>query len=161
MCAVVPWLAISPLGGYYNPSSYIKRTVSPMNPRPSHSLRHDWAALGTRWLVLIAILFGTIISSIGSTSSHGLAALSTVLHVTPVSSEEPHEHAHVDEDNGVVNQDAASDHPHHGLDHSHDKAHALPAAWITAASQLPGWLGVVRPWIEMVHASRLERPPMG
>lgn len=127
----------------------------------SYSLRPNRAALGMRWLVLLVIMFGTILSSIGGTSSHGLAAFTTALHVTPFSSDDSHEHAHEDEGIGLVNQSAAADHPHHGADHSHDKAHALPAAWSSSAPQLPGWFGLVRPWIEMVQASRLERPPMG
>lgn len=118
------------------------------------------AALGMRWLVLVVIMFGTIISSIGSTSSHGLAAISATLHAAPSSPGESHEHVHEDEDIAMVNQGADTDHPHHGADHSHDKAHALPVAWGSASPQLPSWRVVVRPWIEMIQASRLERPPM-
>jgi hypothetical protein len=114
-----------------------------------------------RWLVLVVIMVGTIISSIGGTSSHGLAAFPAALHVTGFSSDESHEHAHEDEGMGLLTQSASADHPHHGADHSHDKAHTLPVAWSSAAPQLPGWFGLVRPWIEMVQASRLERPPMG
>ena len=132
----------------------------------SYALRPHRAALGMGWLVLVVIMFGTIISSIGGTSSHGLAAFATALHVTPTSMDtfhaHVHEHAHEDEGIGLVTQSAGADHPHHhGADHSHDKAHALPVAWRSAAPQLPGWFGLVRPWIEMVQASRLERPPMG
>ena len=128
----------------------------------SCSLRPDGAALGVRWLVLVVIMVGTIISSIGGTSSHGLAAFPAALHVTAFSSDESHEHAHEDEGIELVTQSAGADHPHHhGADHSHDKAHALPVAWSSAAPQIPGWFGLVRPWIEMVRASRLERPPMG
>ncbi|CAN5440134.1 hypothetical protein BH10PSE16_BH10PSE16_10490 [soil metagenome] len=133
-----------------------------MTQHPSYALRPHRAALGMGWLVLVVILFGTIISSIGGTSSHGLAAFPTALHVTPFSSDESHEHVHEDEGIGLVTQSAGADHPHHhGADHSHDNAHALPVAWSSAEPQLPGWFGLVRPWIEMVQASRLERPPMG
>ena len=132
----------------------------------SYALHPHRAALGIGWLVLVVIMFGTIISSIGGTSSHGLASFQAALHVTPTSMdtshEHVHEHAHEDEGIGLVTQSAGADHPHHhGADHSHDKAHALPVAWHSAAPQLPGWFGLVRPWIEMVQASRLERPPMG
>ncbi|MDI1269545.1 MAG: hypothetical protein PSV40_10675 [Polaromonas sp.] len=129
----------------------------------SCSLRPNGAALGVRWLVLVVILFGTIISSIGSTGSHGLAVIAAALHVAPSSSAESHGHVHEDRGGELAmeNQSAGADHPHHGADHSHDKAHALPVAWSSAAPQLPGWWGLVRPWIEMVQASRLERPPMG
>lgn len=136
-----------------------------MTQHLSYALRPNGAALGLRWLVLVVILFGTIISSIGGTSSHCLAAIAAALHVTPASldtsHEHMHEHAHEDGGIGLLTQSAAADHPHHGADHSHDKAHALPAIWRSAAPQLPGWFGLVRPWIEMVQASRLERPPMG
>ena len=137
-----------------------------MTQQLSYALRPHRAALGMGWLVLVVIMFGTIISSIGGTSSHGLAAFLAALHVTPTSldtsHEHVHEHAHEDEGIGLVTQSAGADHPHHhGADHSHDNAHALPVAWSSVAPQLPGWFGLVRPWIEMVQASRLERPPMG
>jgi len=134
-----------------------------MTPRLSYSLRPNRAALGMRWLVLMVIMFGTIISSVGGTNSHGIAASAAALHVAPMSLDTPHEHAHEDGDSGLamVSHGATADHPHHGADHSHDKAHALPALWSSVAPQLPGWFGLVRPWIEMVRASRLERPPMG
>ena len=126
----------------------------------SCALRLQRATLGMRWLVLVVIMFGTNISSIGGTRSHGLAAFPTALHVTAFSSDASHEHMH-EEGTGLVTQSAGADHPHHGADHSHDKAHALPVAWRSVAPQLPSWFGLVRPWIEMVQASRLERPPMG
>ena len=138
-------------------------------PRPSF-LRPNGAVLGVRWLVLVVILFGTILSSIGGTNSHGLAAIAAPFHGAALSLEgssgQAHGHAHDDEEDGdgglaVVNPSAAAEHAHHGADHSHDKAHALPAAWRSAAPQLSVWLGHVRPWTEMVQASRLERPPMG
>ncbi|MBG6077150.1 hypothetical protein [Polaromonas sp. CG_9.11] len=47
------------------------------------------------------------------------------------------------------------------MDHSHDTAHHLPLAWGVIASQLPSWDVMVRPWIEMGRAFRLDRPPMG
>ncbi|WP_374407289.1 hypothetical protein [Hydrogenophaga sp.] len=141
-----------------------------MTLRFPRSLPPDRAALGLRWLVLVVIMFGTVFSSIGGTSSHGLAAIAASIHVAPLSSDGSHEHAHghahEDEQGGddglaIVNLSAAADHSHHGPDHSHDKAHALPVAWISSAPPLPDWVGRVRPWIEMVQASRLERPPMG
>ena len=137
-----------------------------MTQHLSYALRLHRAALSMGWLVLVAILFGTIISSIGATSSHGLAAFPAALHATPASldtsREHVHEHAQEDEGLGWATQGAGADHHHHhGADHSHDKAHALPVAWHSVAPQLPGWFGLVRPWIEMVQASRLERPPMG
>jgi len=142
-------------------------SVPSMTLRLVHPSRPDRAVLSMRWLVLIVILFGAILSSIGGTNSHGLAAMGASLHTAPVSSNASHEHAHVHEDDGedsalaMVIPGAEVDHPHHGADHSHDKAHALPAAWQSSTPQLPGWFGLVRPWMKMVRASRLERPPMG
>jgi len=156
------WI-LSPRGGYYLIPFGLQTQLHPMTLLVSCSLRPDGAALGVRWLVLVVIMFGTIIFSIGSTSSHGLAVIAAAHHVAPFSSDESHGHVH--EVGGgevaMVNQSAGADHPHHGADHSHDKAHALPVAWTSAAPQLPAWWGLVRPWIEMVQASRLERPPMG
>ena len=126
----------------------------------SSSLRPTAAAPGMRWLVLVVFLFGMITSSIGGMKSHGLAAISATL---PTAAGEPHGHMHADHggEPAMVDQSTAVDHPHHGADHSHDKAHALPAVWSSVTPQLPGWWGRVRQWIEMIQASRLERPPMG
>ena len=133
-----------------------------MTLRVPSSLRPNGAALGMRWLVLLVIMFGTVISSIGLTNSHGLAVIAAT-HTTPSNGGEQHGHAH-EEPGGewaLVDQGADTGHPHHAIDHSHDKAHALPVAWGSASPQLPSWRVQARPWIEMVQASRLERPPMG
>lgn len=134
-----------------------------MTQHLSYALRLDRSALGVRWLIMVVMLFGTIISAVGGTNSHGLASMATVLHVTRLSSDESHGHLHVNTggESAMVSQSADTDHPHHGVDHSHDKAHALPVAWSSAAPQLLGWRGLIRRWIEMVQASRLERPPIG
>ena len=131
-----------------------------MTLRVASSLRPTGAALGMRWLVPLVILFGMIISSIGGTNSHGLAAISATLHTAAGG---PRGHLHEDQggESTMVYQSPAADHPHHEADHSHDKAHALPVAWSSVAPQLPGWWGLVRQWIETVQASRMERPPMG
>jgi hypothetical protein len=137
-----------------------------MSPRFACLLRPDRVAMGIRWLVLMVILFGALISSVGSMNSHGIAAIAAAVHADPVFQDDTHDHAHSDaheDDDGdlVLGHGASSDHPHHGADHSHDKAHALPAAWRAATPPLPVWFGDVGPWIESVQASRLERPPMG
>lgn len=113
-------------------------------------------------MVLIVIVVGTIISSIGLTSSHGLAAISAGHPSASQPADESHGHSHGDQDEEVAAVDGllGGDHAHHAVDHSHDKAHALPAGWQAAATQTPGWCGQVRPWVEMVQASRLDRPPM-
>jgi hypothetical protein len=116
-----------------------------------------------RWLILAVIMFGTILSSIGSMNSHGLAAIGTAIHADVSVSDEMHVHAHGDRGGeiAVSDQSAGMDHPHHGADHSHDNSHALPITWPSTATQLRSWKLQVRPWVEMVQASRLERPPMG
>lgn len=153
-------------------------TISPLNSQPQQtsmtpiqpsSMRPSRPALGMRWLVLVVILFGTLISSVGSMNSHGLAALVAGFHDAPSMEstshehERDHDHSHEVEDDELemMGHVAPPDHPHHGADHSHDKAHALPAAWETTSPLLPVWIGVVRPWAELVQVSRLERPPMG
>ncbi|MES2840875.1 hypothetical protein [Hydrogenophaga sp.] len=133
----------------------------------TRSTRPDRAALGMRWLVLLVILFGTVISSVGSMNSHGIAAIASAGHADSAGPDTEHDHAHghAHEDGGstwvVGSHGGSADHPHHGADHSHDKAHALPITWDVAAPQLPVWTGHARLWIEMVEPSRLERPPMG
>lgn len=139
----------------------------PMIPNLTRPRRPDRAALGMRWLVLLVILMGTLISSVGGMNSHGIAAIAAVSHVSPAFSDtshnDAHSHAHEDgESDWIIGSHGASaDHPHHGADHSHDKAHALPLTWHVTAPPLPVWIGQARLWIEMVEASRLERPPMG
>lgn len=139
-----------------------------MPPRAArHSLHPDWAALRVRWLVLLVMMLGTVISPVGSLTSHGIAGMTHGLHAAATTSDLSHElahgHAHddVDSASATVSLDATVDHPHHGADHSHDKAHVPPTAWRSVPPQLPGRVGHIRPWIEMVQASRLERPPMG
>jgi hypothetical protein len=116
-----------------------------------------------RWLVLAVIMFGAILSSIGSMNSHGLAAIGTTLHADSIVSDATHGHVHGDRDGEVVDSDqrADRDHPHHQADHSHDSSHALPITWPSTATLLRSWQLQVRSWVEMVQESRLERPPMG
>jgi hypothetical protein len=114
-----------------------------------------------RWLVLLVILWGTFASSVGGTNSHGIAALADEIHADPGLSVAAPGHAHADEDGAWAAHGATADHPHHAADHSHDKAHALPAAWRANAPLLPLWFGHTPVWIESVEPSRLERPPMG
>lgn len=106
-----------------------------------------------RWLVLLALLVGSVMASMGNVTSHGLAALAAV-----------HQDAHTHQEDADTSHpsgtNTATDHAHHGADHSHDKAHALPQAWTSGAAQPPSWLSAARPWIELVEAFRLERPPM-
>lgn len=134
-----------------------------MTLRVSSCLRPTGTVLGMRWLVMVVLMFGTVISSMGLTNSHGLAAIAATHHLAPSSFDEQHGHAHgnLGDEFEAVDASASAGHPHHALDHSHDTLHALPVAWTSPAPQLSGWWVLVRPWVEMVRASRLERPPMG
>lgn len=128
----------------------------------SSLLRPTGAWLGMRWLVLFVIMFGSNISAIGGTNSHGLAAIAASLHAWSSYPDEAHGHVHEDQGGELAMVDgSAADHPHHGSDHSHDTAHAVPVVWSSPLPLLPNWWVLVRPWIEMVRPSRLERPPMG
>lgn len=105
-----------------------------------------------RWLVLLALIAGTVLAAMGNVKSHGLAELVAV-----------HQHAHSHEDDShhpPSDVNTTADHTHHGADHSHDKAHALPHAWACMAAQPPDWVNAPRLWVELVEAFRLERPPM-
>ncbi|MCU0955741.1 MAG: hypothetical protein MUF55_00035 [Hydrogenophaga sp.] len=129
------------------------------------------AALGVRWLVLLVILFGTLVSSVGGMNSHGIAAIASAAHAAAPGERSGHDlehghshgHSHEDEDLAwdTTSAGLTADHPHHGADHSHDKAHAVPGAWASAAVPLPGWRWHVLSWPETMQPYRLERPPMG
>lgn len=131
------------------------------------SARSTLATVGMQWLVLIVIALGMIVSSIGMTSSHGLAVIAASHESALPSSEDPHGHMHSDHGTPFVaaddssSADSSAEHPHHGMDHSHDIAHYLPLAWGAVSPQLPSWEVVVRSWIDMGQAYQLDRPPMG
>lgn len=131
--------------------------------RISSSTRLSKAALAMRWLVLAVIMFGAIISSIGSMNSRGLAAIGTATHADTSASDETHGHVHGDRGVELVDGDpnAGPGHPDHQADHSHDNPHSLPIMWSSTATQPRSWQLQARAWIEMIQASRLDRPPMG
>lgn len=107
-----------------------------------------------RWLVLMALIWGTLVSSVGLITSHGLAGLAVADH--GVASDDAHGHAH-DEDVPVA--DPAGAHPHHAADHSHDKAHALPEQLAVAHAASPERIAVAQAWVPGREAGRLDRPP--
>jgi hypothetical protein len=121
------------------------------------------ATLGIQWLVLVVIMFGMIVSSIGMTSSHGVAVIAASHESMRPSAENAHGREHADEgiEFKMADESSAGGHPHHSMDHSHDTAHHLPLVWGAMSSQLPRWEVVVRLWIELGQAYRLDRPPMG
>lgn len=107
-----------------------------------------------RWLVLMALIWGTLVSSVGLTTSHGLTGLAVTDH--GVASGDAHGHAH-DEDVQVA--DPAGGHPHHDADHFHDKAHALPEQLAVAPAASPERIAVAQAWVPGLEAGRLDRPP--
>lgn len=107
-----------------------------------------------RWLVLVALIWGTLVSSVGLATSHGLAGLAVAEH--SVASDDAHGHAH-DEDVPIA--DPAGGHPHHAADHSHDKAHAVPEQLAVAPAASTERIAVVQAWVPGLDADRLDRPP--
>jgi|AntAceMinimDraft_12_1070368.scaffolds.fasta_scaffold05797_7 hypothetical protein len=133
-------------------------------PHNSHSTNQQTlASLVMQWLVLVVIAFGMNVSSIGMTSSHGVAALTAPHESAQAFSDNYHGHVHTDPgiEFLVADESSSGEHPHHGIDHSHDTAHPLLLAWAAISSQRPGWEVMVRPRIDMGQAFRLDRPPMG
>ena len=116
-----------------------------------------------QWLVLIVITLGTIVSSIGLTSSHGLAVVEATHKTVVFLSDIAHGHELGDQgiESSVADEISSDEHPHHAMDHSHDTAHHVPLAWGAILQQIPSWEVAVRPWIDMGQAYRLDRPPMG
>ena len=81
-----------------------------MTPSHTRSTRPDRVALGMRWLVLLVIHFGTLLSSVGGMTTHGIAAIAAVSQVSPASSDTEHGHVHVLEEfarTGAVHRDVA------------------------------------------------------
>jgi hypothetical protein len=107
-----------------------------------------------RWLVLLVLIWGTLASSMGLTTSHGLADLAPAAH--GATSSNSHGHSH-DEDVQVV--EPAGGHPHHAADHSHDKAHALPEQLTVAPAPSLERIAAAQPWVPGLEAGRLDRPP--
>lgn len=116
-----------------------------------------------QWLVLIVITLGTMVSSIGLTSSHGLAVTEeshkSVVHFSEIA--HGHEHGDQEIEFSVADEISSDGHPHHAMDHSHDTPYHLPLAWSALSPQLPSWEVAARPWMDMGQAYRLDRPPMG
>lgn len=106
--------------------------------------------------VLLVILLGTLLSSLGTLQSHGLQTLDMLQHVESVASDDSHGHSHEDESLALFD---GLPHTHLGADHSHDKAHALPVmpAVVPAMAELrkPAQLA----WVDRLTSHRLERPP--
>lgn len=125
---------------------------TPVHIASSHP---GWVRKGVRAWVLLVILVGTLMSSVGSLHSHSLAALKAVQHEETVH-DDSHGHSH---DDDVLERYSGPLHSHLGSDHSHDKAHALPDIPSFSASAPPFWGAASPEWLDRLVAHRLERPP--
>jgi hypothetical protein len=103
--------------------------------------------------VVSIVLLAALISPWGLAKSHGAAALTISDHQVSLIVDHDHGHSH-DDDSG-----ASADHPHHAGDHTHENAHALPAA-LPAAFVVPAawqWRTAdAGPWPSL---DGIERPP--
>jgi hypothetical protein len=127
-----------------------------MTAFPTLPSRPRWLSRGMRLGVLLVILVGTLLSSLGNMQSHGMQTLDVLQHVESAALDDSHGHSH--EDESLVVFDGVS-HTHLGADHSHDKAHALPAM----PDVMPAMETLRKPtmlaWMDRMTSHRLERPP--
>lgn len=107
-------------------------------------------------LAALLLLLAALITPWGLATSHGAAALSAAVHGASWSNADSHGHSHVDE---VAS--AATAHPHHGSDHSHDTAHALPLALMALGQTVPRWTDWSAGTPPVPDLAGLERPPKG
>ncbi len=129
----------------------------------AHAVRPKWLGRSMRAWVLLVILFGSLLSSLGAVRSHALAALETARH-TQVAHDAAYPSAHDDAHGHTHEGDALAAHEgglhtHLGSDHSHDKAHALPAMQSVPVSTAPLWKPRSHAWIDRLLTQRLDRPP--
>lgn len=122
--------------------------------------RRSSFSLGVCVLILLGMLFGTMVSSMGGVKSHGLAEFAASQHHVDDISPDAQGHSHDEDGAKPALSDAGADHAHHGADHSHDKSHVPPNAMTVAISMAASRPVTARPWVELVEAFRLERPPM-
>ncbi len=111
-------------------------------------------------LILLGMLFGAMVSSMGGVTSHGLAEFAATQHNVDDISLDVHGHTHDEDGAKPAFSDAGADHPHHSADHTHDKSHVPSSAMTVAISMAPSRPVTARQWVELVEAFRLERPPM-
>ena len=151
---------LSSQGGYYNCKVQTENLMSLRSDLLKYPIL---TALGMRWLVLVVITIGIIASSIGITTSHGVAIMAALHESEPPSFESLHGHDHAQQGGelAAAHEIPIDEHPHHGMDHSHDTAHCVTFAWSAASPEFPGWEVMVPPSIEMGQTYRLDRPPMG
>jgi hypothetical protein len=116
-----------------------------------------WLVTDARIWVLVVVLVGMLVSSIGLVSSHGLATLASTQHRDD--SVHGHGHSHDEEGAGAV-ADVPLVHAHHNADHSHDNAQVPSLALASVAPAQPDWRIFHPARMKGLVAYRLERPPM-
>jgi hypothetical protein len=126
------------------------RLPEPRRPCRLLASFHTW--------ILLVFLAGIVASSVGQFKSHGLAAFGAIQPGIVCCSDAGRGHAH-DEDE-VAAPDEPVGHAHHSDDHSHDRAHALPADLLLDVLDPSRWRATVVHWTARLTAYRLERPPM-
>lgn len=85
-------------------------------------------------LILLGMLFGTMVSSMGGVTSHSLAEFAAGQHKIEGILVDAHGHSHDDDGAKPAFSDAGADHPHHSADHTHDKSHVPSSAMTVAIS---------------------------
>jgi hypothetical protein len=123
--------------------------MHPLLPRPR------WLRCGMRLGVLLVILVGTLLSSLGGLHSHGLKTLDVIQHAEATEGDS-HGHSHEEADLALFD---GRSHTHLGADHSHDKAHALPLMPAVAPVMKPPGKPLVLAWMDRLAIHRLDRPP--
>lgn len=132
-----------------------------MQSRSPHLVqRRSRFTLGVCLLILLGMLCGTMVSSMGGVKSHGLAEFAASQHKLVDIALDVHGHSHEHDDARPTLSDAGPEHAHHGADHSHDKSHVPSGAMTVAMSMAASRPTTARPWVELMEAFRLERPPM-
>jgi hypothetical protein len=138
-----------------------KQSITSMHPRnPFPVQRHSRFTLGVCALILLGMLVGAFISSMGGVMSHGLAEFAAGQHKIEGISVDANGHSHDDDGAKPAFSDAGADQPHHSADHTHDKSHVPSSAMTVAISIADSRPTTARQWVERVEAFRLERPPM-
>ena len=133
-----------------------------MNPRsPNRSVCPTRLGRAVRVWVMMAMLVGTLISSLGVMNTHALAVLDA-LGAADMARDSDHDHEHEhgrSHDNGGLANGDETAHTHLGSDHTHDKAHALPGLPKWSGTDTPDWTRRAVAWSDRLLVHRLERPP--
>lgn len=108
-----------------------------------------------RLCVLLVILFGTLLSSLGALHAHALVPLDAVQHAQGKYGDAP---GHSHQNASPISYESPS-HTHLGADHSHDKAHCLPVMPRLGLNSVTPRRPQLLSWRDRLMSHRLERPP--